>query len=101
MEEDVISCIERKLLELKTASKVGSNIIANYYSFSATKHQLWEITYANGSQPIITNYYGDTLITFEAPSGNTQRFAIPTLNDIFPKVLTLVSTRPILSVVKI
>ena len=91
--------LERELLHLKTSSKITSML--NVYT--ASKHLeldvFYEITvqYAEGNTPLITECYvseGGQVMP-ATPIGNTQKIY---LGEYAEQTLTIVSTRPILSI---
>lgn len=112
--EDHIKKIEDDILELKTSSKTGTNLVASYYYFTINQFYnigtLFRITYGNGPQDIISYIHTsnpglyDINYILEKPNNNTQRMVLTTsqrASGSGPTTLVIVSTRPILSVVKI
>ena len=88
---------KRELLNLKQVKRASTN--SRYYIYNVTGDQVyysWRITYADGSQPIVTevlSYYDTSL---SAPSGNQQY--IFSFSQASAQ-LTVLSTREIVSVV--
>lgn len=103
-----ITNAERELLALKTAQKIPSLIRGYSYSFTVesdgTGDQYlngmyrYNITYGDGSQPVLSEFYYEGLSWPQAPSGNTQ---LVTFYSQTIATCTIISTRPIISAVKV
>ena len=92
----MLAKLEREILALKTAGKASPRIQAYTKVLENAPIGTRTITYADGSQPIISEFYfenGDA-VGF-TPSGNTQKVVIfsQSVGD-----LTVVSIRPIVSI---
>lgn len=96
----------RQILQLKTGAEVAPMI----RGFSATKEidseqpvygsdlEHYRITYADGSQPILTEFSYGGLVWPQLPNGNTQE--IYTYSQTV-STLYVMSTRPIISIVRV
>lgn len=107
--EKKIRELNREVLRLKTSQPLGSSMKSFYSTLTITypgdgKNHEYEITYADGEQPILTNIYSSTTNMFVLlkPNGNVQRlidsrtYAIEVTSSI-----TILSSRQILGVRKI
>lgn len=102
--DEYIKLIEREIRDLKTAYKVKSNIITYEMEFDITggslyaPPHLYRVTYETGTQPIIS-FVSDVASIMGPETTNTQLIITPSL--FAPTTATLVSTRPIQSIVMI
>lgn len=99
---------ETEIRALKTAQKIPSLIRGYSFTFTVASDgsgdvygngmYQYVITYGDGDQPILSEFYYDGVTWQQEPSGNTQRvfFWAQMVNEC-----TIVSTRPILSAVKV
>ena len=90
--------LERELLRLKTSAKVAPSFSTYFGSISIdSRLKEFTITYADGPQPIITDFYGgwEGVVVPWTPSGNTQRVYTYGFKG---RTMGIVSTRPILSI---
>lgn len=96
---------QRELLELKTGHDARSNMRTFYIeqeiqeiaSYTPTTFRL---TYADGSQPIMTTAICDPTLIPLTPSGNTQDFYLANLDGslILAEKVSFLSTRKINSI---
>lgn len=101
--------MNREILALKTAHPVASNMITFYGSFEFSpdydfKTHKYEITYVDGSQPIMTfQAYGSRVyeLLFAVPEGNKQVMYDMDASHEEGDTFTLFSTRRIVSVRKL
>lgn len=103
-----IAMLDREVLNLKTAQKIPSLIKGVSYSFQVVMDGQGDIyhngmyqylvTYGDGLQPILSEFYYEGLVWPQKPSGNTQRVFF---NSQINALCTIISTRPIISVRKI
>lgn len=96
--QTLLKQLENEILALKTAKKAGlllrtNDFVLEDYNLRRGVHK---ITYAAGTQPIITEDYSGAGLQFFAPSGNTQYFYEGYL--YLDYTLHFVSTRKILKV---
>jgi hypothetical protein len=107
--EKKIREFSKEILGLKTSQPLGSNMKSFYSTLTINypgdgKNHEYEITYADGGQPILTSIYSSTTNMFVLlrPNGNTQRlidsrtYAIEVNSSV-----TILSSRQILGVRKI
>lgn len=104
-----IAEMDREVLALKTAQKIPSMIRGASYTFNVVMDgqgdvyrngmYQYRITYADGPQAILSEFYFEGLAWAQEPSGNTQRVFFNA--QISNSPCTIVSTRPITSVQKI
>ena len=81
---------------LKTAQNVGASIKCYYYSYTPTAVTTLTITYASGTQPIISQVYtegGDAVLGSVDGVEQKLYFYAQTSSEV-----QIVSTRPILNV---
>lgn len=91
--------MKQEVLDLKQTKK--ANVASKYYVFTqsgSTYYNAWQITYKNGTQPIISEVlsYSDTALS--APIGDTQYLFL--FSQSVDKI-TVLSTREIISIVGI
>lgn len=104
-----IAEIDRELLNLKTAQKIPANIKGASYVFNVAMDgqgdvyrngmYQYRITYGDGIQPILSEFYYEGTVWAQQPSGNTQRIFL--YSHINGAPCTITSTRPIVSVSKV
>jgi len=93
--EEFLKKMKQTELELKTRQNIAGLAKSYYYTFTPDSVQPRTITYANGSQPIITEVYTEGNVTLAVPSGNTQKMFFYAQDAV---TVRLVSTRKIVSV---
>ena len=93
----MITQAEKDLMDLKTCQGTIKTVGAFTYSFTPDNALPHLITYASGENAIITDAYSGVTIVFGYLNGNQQ---LMFNMSQAPKPITLVSTRPILSVVQ-
>mgnify|MGYP007115369666 CR=1 FL=1 len=108
MDEKLIR-IKRELRDLKTYHAKRSLMQASYYAYRTSLPSPYHltavrVTYASGTQPILTEFYagnGQDWIPF-APNGNTQDFVYSTLEgyaDVYQdQPFFIISTRQITNI---
>lgn len=99
---------EREIHSLKIAQKIPSLIRGYMQQFDVVVDgsgdqylngmYRYRITYGNGPQPILSEFYYEGLVWPQAPSGNTQEIYCYSQTTA---TCAIMSTRPILSVQKI
>lgn len=95
--QEMIMQAEKDLRDLKTCQGAIKTIGAFTYTFTPTSALPHLITYADGQNAIITDAYSGVVVVFGYPSGNQQ---LMFNMSQAPMPITLVSTRPIISVVQ-
>ena len=90
--------LEKEIIALKTAKKIGIDIDFNIKNFTpTTASDTFKITYKEGSQPIISEVFfqsvGDRSHALTTPSGNIQYIVLTLGGNIQP--FTVYSTREI------
>lgn len=100
--------MDREVRDLKTAQRIPSLIRGNSYSFQVVVDgqgdvyhngmYRYKITYGDGMQPILSEFYFEGLAWAQEPSGNTQNVYF--WAQVYA-TCTIMSTRPIISVQKI
>lgn len=101
--ESKIRELNREVLNIKTSHPIASNMITFYGTFTwAGGEKSYEITYVEGSQPIMTWILYSKLsntgyVIFKEPIGNKQ-IMIDELGNGQGETFALLSTRQILSV---
>lgn len=93
--QKTIKQAEKDLMDLKTTQGVIKTVQAFTYTFTPQSAFPHVITYENGENSIITDAYSNALVVFGYVNNNTQIMfnMSQSASDI-----TLVSTRPIISV---
>lgn len=86
---------EKDLMDLKTTQGVIKSVQAFRYIFTPQTAFPHLITYASGENSIITDAYSAVSVVFGYPNNDTQ---IMFNMSQAPAEITLVSTRPIISV---
>lgn len=98
--QEMVKAMENELYALKTRKNIAGLISSYVYPITSAEVQTLTITYASGSQPIISDIYGSgasalSMATLGTVSDNTQKLFITTADSV---EIILVSTRPIESV---
>lgn len=88
---------EREIHDLKTAAKLTPMVRTFWATIEPTSQKPIIITYEDGSQPIITNAFCWSDIIIGTVQGNTQKVFYGGQSG-YGIVVTVVSTRPILSI---
>lgn len=101
--DELIKSTEQELLNLKTWHKVKSDIVTfqSQYTISGAdlnSAHMFRVTYADGSQPIIS-FVSNLSAIMGSESANTQLVVTPALFST--TTMTVISTRPINSIVKV
>ena len=94
--QKLVQTMEREVRALKTAQNVGASIKCYYYSYTPTAVTTLTITYASGTQPIISQVYtegGDAVLGSVDGVEQKLYFYAQTSSEV-----QIVSTRPILNV---
>ena len=87
--------MKQELLNLKQIKK--ANCASKYFEFtvSGQYYYNWQITYENGSQPIIAEVISNAITSLSTPSNNKQYLFFYAQ---YPATITIYSTRKIISV---
>ena len=87
--------LRREILSLKVACAIPAQLEFYTWSADAPPSFQCEITYGEGNQPVITEIYYGGELTMTQPVGNKQKIYMYASGAY---AITIVSTRPILSV---
>jgi len=102
--DDLMKSMERELLDLKTNHAVKSDLKTFQQDFYISGSELYapphlyRVTYEDGPQPIIS-FVTDLDAIMGSETANTQLLITPAL--FFATTMTVLSTRPIKSIVMI
>ena len=93
-----LKSMKQELLDLKQIKK--ANCVSKYYTFTkeGEYYYNWQITYKNGSQPIIAEVLSDAATALSVPVGNKQYLFFYAQ---YPASITILSTREVESIVGI
>lgn len=99
---------EMEIRNLKTAQKIPSLIRGYSYTFTVESDGTgdlylngmyrYQVTYADGEQPVLSEFYYEGLAWPQVPNGNTQ---LVTFYSQIIASCTIISTRPVQSVTKL
>lgn len=93
--QEMLMTIERDLRDLKTRKNIAGIVQAYTYEIHVSDLTTKTITYASGSQPIITDVYGYGSHVLSTVEDNEQKLFVFAQDE---NDLVIVSTRPITSV---
>lgn len=90
--------MKQEILNLKQIKK--ANCASKYYvkTFSGENYFNWQITYKDGSQPIVAEVLADAAVSLSSPSNNKQYLFFYAQ---YAATVTVLSTREIESIVGI
>lgn len=93
--QGLLENLEREIIDLKTSHSVSPVVGTFYASITPSSTSPITITYEDGANAIITDIYSDATAILGTVSSNTQTIYF---SSQAATKLTVVSTRPILSI---